>query len=118
MKAIGIIGSRRRNSRGDFLAVEKCFLSLFQEGDIIVSGGCPKGGDRFAEILAKRYRAPISVYRPDWKLGKHAGFLRNSNIAKASHVLIACVASDRRGGTEDTIKKFNKLGKGTNLFVV
>lgn len=32
-------------------------------------------------------------------------------------VLIACVAEDRKGGTEDTIKKFQKLGK-TQLILV
>ena len=47
-----------------------------------------------------------------------AGFVRNGDIAKDSDVLIACVAPDRTGGTEDTIKKFLKLKTEKCLFLV
>jgi len=117
MKVIGIVGSRKRNELKDFDKVEACFLSVYQNGDSIVSGGCPKGGDRFAELLAEKYKAPIVIYEADWKLGKHAGFLRNTDIAKDADVLIACVAPDRKGGTEDTIKKFKK-NKPDNVWKV
>lgn len=51
-KVIGIIGSRRRDGLADLAKVERAFKSIYQVGDTIVSGGCPQGGDRFAEILA------------------------------------------------------------------
>ena len=51
MKRIGIVGSRRRNSPEDFLLVQEAFCQIYEEGDIIVSGGCPKGGDAFAMLL-------------------------------------------------------------------
>jgi len=109
---IGIIGTRRRNTEKDFKLTEKKFLSIYKKGDTLVSGGCPKGGDRFAEIISEKYRIPITIFRADWKnKGKIAGFLRNTNIAEDSDILIACVSSDRTGGTEDTIKKYLKLGK-------
>jgi len=108
-KTIGIIGSRKRNTQNDFEKVERCFLSIFSEGDTIVSGGCPKGGDKFAEIIAEKYQVPIIIHRADWKIGRHAGFLRNTDIAKDADVLIACIAPDRRGGTEDTIRKFKRF---------
>jgi len=109
MKRIIIIGSRRRDSHRDFICTKCVFLTIYKKGDIIVSGGCPKGGDRFAEILANTYNIPKSIFKANWKLGRHAGFLRNTNIAKYGDVLIACVAKDRTGGTEDTIKKFKKF---------
>lgn len=109
---IGLIGSRRRNSAEDYLLVEKTFLLWYKEGDQIVSGGCPSGADHFAEIIAKKYSVPITIYYANWnKYGKAAGFRRNGKIAEESDVLIACVADDRTGGTEDTIKKYVKLGK-------
>lgn len=112
MKKIGIIGSRRRSSKEDFDICEKSFLEIYQQGDEIVSGGCPKGGDRFAEILAKEYQVPIKIYYAQWdKLGRGAGFARNTDIARDSDVIIALVADDRTGGTEDTIKKADKMGK-------
>jgi hypothetical protein len=115
---IGIVGSRRRNTKEDYIKVLEKFTERFIEGDSIVSGGCPKGGDRFAEVIAKEYNIPIKIYSADWKLGKHAGFLRNTDIAKKSDILIACVSEDRKGGTEDTIKKFIKFHGNNNLYLV
>jgi hypothetical protein len=115
MKKIGIVGTRRRDAPTDLKKVNDAFLIEFLEGDEIVSGGCPKGGDRFAEVIADTYKVPITIHKPDWKKnGQGAGFVRNTDIAKESDVLIACVfpnpdTEDRKGGTEDTIKKFKKF---------
>ena len=117
-KMIGIVGSRRRNSEKDYMAVRYEFLKIYEEGDIICSGGCPKGADNFAERIAKKFRVPIEIFPADWaKFGRVAGFMRNTDIAAASDVLIACVAPDRKGGTEDTIKKFIK-GKRKVMLII
>ena len=118
LKTIGIVGSRRRNTSADGAAVYRKFLEICEVGDEIVSGGCPQGADNFAERIAKVKQVPIKIYYAEWRrLGRGAGFARNGNIAKDADVLIACVAEDRTGGTEDTIKKYQKLGK-TTLFLV
>lgn len=111
---VGIIGSRRRNSLQDFEKVHGAFQEFLFVADLskltIISGGCPKGGDRFAEVLAKKYKVDIIIHRAEWnKYGRSAGFQRNTYIAQDSDVLIACAAPDRTGGTEDTIRKFKKL---------
>lgn len=112
MKKIGIVGSRRRDTREDYNQCEKTFLEVYKDGDELVSGGCPIGGDAFAEILAKKYQVPIKIYYAQWnKLGKGAGFTRNTDIARDADILIALVASDRSGGTEDTIRKAEKMNK-------
>lgn len=117
MKTIGIVGSRRRNNPEDFKACWNAFINLYEEGDKIVSGGCPTGGDKFAEIIAEKFGLTIEnggliIYDADWdKYGKRAGFLRNTYIAEDADVIIAVVASDRTGGTEDTLKKAMKLHK-------
>jgi hypothetical protein len=116
-KCIGIVGSRRRNTQLDYLIVWANLRDNFKRGDTIVSGGCPVGGDKWAEILAEKGKIPIKIHRPDWdKHGVKATFVRNEIIAKDADLLIAQVADDRTGGTEDTIKKFKKLGK-TNLIL-
>ena len=112
MKHIGIVGSRRRDTPNDFKQCEKAFLEIYKDGDELVSGGCTRGADRFCEILAKQHQVPIKIYYAQWdKLGKGAGFARNTYIARDSDILLCVVASDRKGGTEDTVKKAEKLGK-------
>jgi len=124
---IGIVGSRRRNEKSDFDLVEAALIPFlnyvelvpfFDFGVSLVSGGCPKGADRFAEILAKKHNIPIKIHVAEWdKYGKKAGFKRNTYIARDAEILIACVASDRTGGTEDTISKYLKMGK-TRLILI
>lgn len=112
MKTIGIIGSRSRDSDCDLFALTTAFNKIYEDGDEIVSGGCPRGGDRFAEKIAKDKQIPIKIYYAQWdKHGKAAGFIRNSDIAKDANILIALVSGNRKGGTEDTIKKVEKMGK-------
>jgi len=119
MKNIGIVGSRRRNTVKDYQVIVKAFFKIYKSGDKIISGGCPKGADSFAENIAEVHHIPIKIFYADWKrLGKKAGFIRNTDIAEESNVLIACVASDRTGGTEDTIKKFLKNHPKSDLYLV
>lgn len=117
MAKIGIVGSRRRHSIEDLNMTREAFNKVYKPGDTIISGGCPKGGDYFAEVIAKELKIPIKIYPANWKLGRHAGFLRNTDIASDSDILIAVVSADRTGGTEDTIKKYTKFGK-INLVLV
>ena len=132
MLAIGIIGTRSRNTFEDRLDVYEAIADLltnklgYREAwpdYAIVSGGCPQGGDNFAE----RWGFPVHKLIPEastdlktghcnvhpalWdQYGRSAGYRRNTYIARDADWLIACVANNRKGGTEDTIKKF--LAKG------
>jgi hypothetical protein len=102
-KVIGIVGTRRRDADGDFEAVREAFLAVYEDGDTICSGLCPKGADRFAVALSEQYGTKTLWFPAKWdKYGKSAGMKRNTDIARNSDILIACVAEDRRGGTEDT----------------
>jgi len=112
-KMIGIVGSRRRNSDADYNAAIAAFEAEYEPGDRLVSGGCPRGGDAFAERIARNCGLTITIHHANWNgaAGRAAGFVRNSYIAADADVLIALVAPDRTGGTEDTIRKARKLGK-------
>jgi hypothetical protein len=118
---IGIVGTRRRNSLYDKEQIKKELLKILEEySDVkICSGGCSRGGDYFAEELAKEFKLEIKIYKADWnQYGKGAGFMRNTDIARDSDILIACVLEDRTGGTEDTIKKFKKFHPDGELILV
>ena len=119
MKTIGIVGSRRRNTQMDYGMVLTVFMELYQDGDEIVSGGCLTGADSFAETIAKTRQIPIKIYYAPWDaMGTGAGHYRNTFIARDADVLIACVAPDRSGGTEDTVRKFQRLHAGEGLVLV
>lgn len=118
---IGIIGSRRRNTEEDLKKVTDAFHKLREEyiDATIISGGCTKGGDRFAEIIACLEKVPIKIYYPQWEIcGRIAGFLRNTTIARESDILIAYVHQSRTGGTEDTIKKFKEFHPEGKIILV
>jgi hypothetical protein len=117
MKKIGVIGTRQRNIRTDYQLVHDAFFEIYEEGDWLVSGGCPKGGDAFAEKIAFGYGIPILLFPPKKKT-REEFFARNTLVAEHSDIIIACVVrphesiddilSRSSGGTEDTIKKFMK----------
>ena len=117
MKKIGIVGTRKRNTEDDFKLCEREFLRIYEDGDELVSGGCYLGADKFCEIIAKKFTIPIKIYYANWnKYGKSAGFKRNTNIAEDSDVIIALLPKDAHSyGTEDTIKKAEKMGKSIIL---
>ena len=120
MKTIGVVGSRRRDTERDFQLVRAEIIKHLKPGDRLVSGGCPRGGDRFAERVAKELGLCIIIHYPAWNgpQGRRAGFERNTFIAQDSDVLIACVAPDRQGGTEDTVRKVLRDHGESALFLV
>lgn len=111
-RRIGIVGTRTRDSIVDLQLTIEAFRKIHRPGDMIVSGGCPQGGDRFAELIARKRGLVMTTYYPDWDgVGRGAGFARNQDIADNCDILIAVVSIERKGGTEDTIARAQKLGK-------
>lgn len=80
------------------------------EISLIISGGA-MGADTLAEVYAKEKGIETKVFIPDWKThGKKAGFLRNTDIVNESDLVVAFWDGLSRG-TEDSIKKAQKLNK-------
>lgn len=111
------MGTRRRNSEEAYQKVREKFFEIYEEGDWICSGGCPKGGDRFAEKIAKEEGIPILTFYPAYKkYGRGAPIVRNTPVAETSDVILACVIKPeegidevldrKKGGTEDTLRKY------------
>jgi hypothetical protein len=113
---IAIIGSRRRADRD---AVEGCVAEL-PIGTIVVSGGA-RGPDTWAEEAARARGLPVIVRRPHLAgvtspfdaTERYYG--RNQRIVDDCDRLIAFPAPDRKGGTEDTIRRALRAGKPVEL---
>lgn len=63
----------------------------------LISGACPTGADRLAELFwARESLGPIELHPADWERhGKRAGFLRNAEMVAERPD--ACVAFIRNG---------------------
>jgi hypothetical protein len=116
---IGIVGSRRRTDRE---AVEACVAELAAD-TVVITGGA-KGPDRWAEEAARSRGLAVVVYEPDLE-GVHARweaadrhYARNQLIVDEADRIIAFVAPDRRGGTEDTIRRAVRAGKPVEVRVM
>jgi hypothetical protein len=143
MKKIIIIGSRQRNSVEDYLAVYNAFRIVYDFNDVIISGGCPKGADHFAEQIAERHgmtkengqiriHLPVKPNRGAPKyLWARAMFDRNTIVAgevEVDSIVIASIVSPedgiesvlkrKSGGTEDTLRKIAGYGRCENIMLV
>lgn len=120
---VAIVGSRRRATLTDreivLHLVKRLAGSVY---DItIVSGGCPKSADEFAEEAAKIYGVPTLIFPIDkegitarWQFTQRA-HARNRKVAEASDILFCLVHESRTGGTENTIKHALELKKEVYL---
>jgi hypothetical protein len=109
---VGIVGSRRRTDRE---AVDACVAELGPK--IVVITGGATGPDRWAEEAARARGLVVVVHKPDldgsltrWQAADRY-YARNQRIVDDSDMIIAFVAPDRTGGTEDTIRRAEHAGK-------
>jgi hypothetical protein len=83
-----------------------------------VSGGCRQGADRTIELIVEVTKlvllrflpAPVAPGAPRWTHTR-ALHARNTRIVTTAHQVLAQVAPDRTGGTEDAVKKAHRLGR-------
>ena len=131
IKKVGIIGHKLRDSDEETVNLLEVLLAHDLIDNVeFVSGGCPSGGDRMAEQIAKECNIPIIIHYPDksniesrWDaISRYMD--RNTLISNDSDVLVAMIdvkykgtddadtlhniMNSTRGGTNDTIRKFTK----------
>lgn len=123
-----------------FTEIDKLILKLMNDPSYdpketriqLVSGGCKKfnrdtktwdgcGADWFAEEYAAIYGFSMIIHYPrhytkdksrrgDWEATR-VNYERNQYIIDDAHHLIALVTDDRKGGTEDSVKRFTRKYK-------
>src|SRR6218665_1340105 len=81
---LAVIGGRNF----DDYELVKTTLDAIPDITLIVSGGA-NGADSLGERYAGERGIPTKIFKPDWKLGRHAGFERNKTIIdNAEHVVV------------------------------
>jgi hypothetical protein len=92
-----IAGSRNFN---DYLLLKETMLPFTSKLDIdtieIISGGA-RGADKLGEIFAKELNYKLKLFSADWSLGKHAGYLRNKQMADYGDALVAFWDGESKG---------------------
>lgn len=105
MKVI-IAGSRSITDYNTLLeAIEESGFEI-----TIILSGHAKGVDQLGERYAEEHDIPNIQFLPNWSVGKHAGFMRNSEMVEEADALIA-VYDGKSKGTKDTVTKMRKANK-------
>jgi YspA, cpYpsA-related SLOG family len=114
-KHVAIVGARRRTDRE---TVDRLVASL--PADVVIVSGGAKGPDTWAEEAARKRGLAIKIFHPDLAGAESQGTItrryhvRNQQIVDAADEVFAPVASDRIGGTEDTIRRAERKGNSSH----
>jgi hypothetical protein len=111
-----MVGSRRRIDRETIEAT----VAGLPVGTVVITGGA-EGPDSWAEQAARACGLEVIVHTPDlggahsrWEAAERF-YARNQRVVDDSDLIIAFVAPDRTGGTEDTIRRAIRAGKPVEL---
>ena len=91
---------------------EICDFMLSRQVDIEIVSGNASGADKLGEKYAQERGYTIKQFKPDWSIGKQAGFLRNKQMAEYAEALI-CFWDGKSKGSKHMID----LAKKRNLKV-
>lgn len=97
------------------LMVNSCLITLMETFNKlqIQVGDCSTGVDSYVKNTCVQYGIPHQVLVADWSKGKKAGPLRNGEVIKGAHLLIALKADFGEGeskGTTDCIQQAMDAG--------
>ena len=112
---VAIVGSRKRTDAATVQAVRDV-VALLPAGSVVISGGAA-GVDSIAASEAEARGIDVVVHRPDYVgattrfQATQACYDRNRRIVMDADLVVAFVASDRKGGTENAIKQAKRAGR-------
>ena len=118
---LAVIGSRSITDKQIIFTNLEYLINLLSEhklitdNKLIILSGKAKGVDSFAMEYARRNNILNINILPDWnKYGKRGGFVRNENIIKYSHRIIA-FQTENSAGTQNGIDHAKRMKKKINV---
>ncbi len=82
----------------------------------IISGNA-KGVDRIGEKFAEKHAIPLKIFKPNWGLGRGAGFINNKAMGEYGDALIA-IYDGKSAGTKQMIDLMRKKGKIVYVYTI
>lgn len=112
-----VTGSRDWGNSAVVLKALRAVYSLDKPDKVLVSGACPTGADRLAEVFWSHFGGTIERHPANWELhGKSAGYIRNSEMVNAgADLCIAFIKNNSKGATMTT-SLARKAGIPTYVF--
>jgi predicted Rossmann-fold nucleotide-binding protein len=106
---VAVSGSRTiTNKAFVFSSLDFYLARLLKEYEVVVVSGGAVGIDSLGAEWAREKGLKTEIYKPDWTIGKHAGFLRNKTIVDNSDYLIAITTGSN--GTASSSQLAEKKG--------
>ena len=82
--------------------------------EIEIVSGCARGADSLGEKYAKKRGIALRKFPADWEIGKHAGHVRNREMAEYCDAVVVFWDGVSRG-TANMIKAAEKLNKPVRI---
>ena len=99
---VAIVGSREFKDYELLKSTMIGFAKDYGKPTSVVSGGA-RGADKLGEKWARENKIDLTLFKPDWSTGKHAGLDRNHDIVREATHVVAFPSKNSRG-TFHTIK--------------
>lgn len=114
MKPKVIIAGGRDFTDWERMVREIGVFDQWRGGNAEIVSGTAKGADALGERLASTWSWDLKRFPADWSKGKHAGFVRNMEMAQYADVLVAFWDGESKG-TKNMIA--NALKEGLEIHV-
>lgn len=115
MYRLMITGSRTWDDK-EVIVHELLFIAKKYKNVVLVSGHAA-GADRLAEEVAVGLGWVVEIHEPDWKVGKSAGYKRNTAMLETGVQAVLAFHKDESRGTADAIRKAKNRNIPTRVLI-